>query len=395
MADGLADQGFGGEGETVKGKGHDPEELQQDLVGSQGVVAKAGAKKDEGGEGQLQDDRAQHDIAAGGEGFAQGGDVGDAGPGLGQDGAEGVAGEVQAKSEAGGFSDKRGGGDAGDAPVQAKDEPQAEGGVEQVLPKLQDQDGAGAFDTDQPAGQGIDGEGGGGGPDADRQVLPGEAFDGDGGRGDLEGGGEQQGLQGDQGQTGGGGDEEGAKEGGGAFGGVTGAMGLGGEAGGAHPEEAEGPVQGGEDDGAEADGTDRGGLAQLADDGGIDGTEEGNGGVGQHDGQRDVEDAGVGELGHAGVIHNRTSSLAPLRSGEGDARAARLAHPSPLRSGRCIAAPLVRATHAARGEGFNFIRQGHRAAGASGNGRWPWRRVWRGCPATPRPERWHSADPSG
>ena len=117
-ADGLADQGFGGEGKAVQSKGGDAKELREKLVGSEGGIAETGAEKDERGEAELQHKRAQEDVAAGGEHFRKGGAVGNAGAGGLEHRATGVAGEVQAKGGAGPFGDERGQGDAGDAPVQ-------------------------------------------------------------------------------------------------------------------------------------------------------------------------------------------------------------------------------------------------------------------------------------
>ena len=262
-----------------------------------------------------------------------------------QNAAKGIAGEVQAEGEAGPFGDQGGGGDAGHAPAQMQHEPEGEHDVEAVLPELQDQDAARALDADQPAGQRVEGDGARRAPDADREVLTGQGFDGGGSGGQAEGGEEEQTLGSNKGQTGGKGDEKGADQGGGAFRQVVRAVGLGGQAGGAHPQEAEGPVERGQDDRAKADSTYGGGEADLADYGGIDGTEQGDGGVRQHDGHGDAEDPGMGEAGHAVLVSSRSSGH-DWPSSRGGARKALAGLMSAVR----------------------VIRQGSRGVAASGNG---------------------------
>ena len=298
----LTHQRLGGDGEAVQCIGGDLQELQQHLIGRQRHVAMPRAQEQEGGKAQLQHDRAQHDVAAGREHPPQRDPVPQPGQRRAQPRAKGIARQEQRKGKPGIFRDQSGNGHPRHAPAQPHDEPQTQDDVQPVLHQLQPQHAPRPLHPDQPTGQGIEGDGRGRPPDADRQILPCQTLDRVAGRGNPEGPGEQQPLQCDQTQPGRPCHGQGAQQDRAALDRVARACGLRRQSRGGHPQKTEDPVHRRQDHRPDAHRPDRRGLPHLADHRRIDRPQKRHRRIRQHDGQRDAHNAGVGDVGHAPVF---------------------------------------------------------------------------------------------
>ena len=214
--------------------------------------------------------------------------------------------EEDAEGEAGVLGEDGAEGDAGDVPPQAQHEEERGEDVDNVERDGDPHGGLGVLHADEPAFDGVEAEGGRSGPDADEEVGQrhlhhlAAAFEDDGHE-------QRYGpLQGDEHQGDGQCDGAGADEGGEGFVPALGAVGLGGEAGGAHAEEAEVPIDEVEDGGADGDGPDVGG-GEVAHDGHVDHAEQGHGDVGDDVGQGQAEDALVQGSGQGLVVSGQWS----------------------------------------------------------------------------------------
>ena len=268
-------------------------------MAASGTSPKRAPDEHEGDEDRLQEERADEDVAVDARHAAEavgGEDARAVAPVAAQ---ERVAAEPEAHREARPFGEEGGDRHARHAPAEAEDEPEVEDDVDPVHHELDHEHRAGAFVRDEPAGDAVDRDERGRGPDADAHVGAGERLDLVRGGGDQEGAAKSGHCSSDDRAARGEGDEERAGEERVGLGPVARADGLAREARGAHAEEAEDPVEPGQDDRAEAHGADGGGLAQLPHDGGVDGAEDRDGGVRDDDGDRDPEHAGVRE--RAGV----------------------------------------------------------------------------------------------
>ncbi len=266
---------------------------------------------------QLQDDGPDHDVAVHQRHADQPRAVEDARAVAPDAAREGVAAEPEAKGKAGPFGDQRGDGDAGHAPAEAEDEPDAEDDVQAVLPDLHGEDPARALGGDQPALDGIGHDRRGRAPDADREIGQGEGFDGVRGRCDGESPGEQRALEGDEDQPRRQPDQQGADQDRAAFRVIARAMRLRGQPAGAHAQEPEDPVERGQDHRTDADRADGRGQAHLPDDRDIDRAQQRHCRVRQNDGPGDAQDAGMGDRVGGPARFGRRSRHAGGGSGSG------------------------------------------------------------------------------
>ena len=241
-----------------------------------------------------------------------------------------------------------------DPQAHPQHEPDVQAHVQPVLQQLQPQHRAGAFDRDQPAGDGVKPDGRRCTPDADGQIVAGQCFHRVRCRGQPERGPEDRHLQRDK-------DEPRHRRYGqrpqqmrANLGLIARAVALRHQPRCAHAQKPEDPIDRGQDDRADAHRPDRFGQAQLAHDAGIDQPQQRHGQVRQDDGKRDVQ--------HAPMCQQGTLHL--MAAASGNAR-------SPAQSGErgCPATPRHGPRRSASPSARRWPAHRRRAAGPSAGNR--------------------------
>jgi len=310
-AKGVADQRLSRKREPVEREGGDAQELHQHLIGSQWHVPKARGKEQKAEHDGLQQHRPDQNVAVDDRHVHQPQPVEDAGPRPPCRRRKGIAAQPESQRQTGPFGDEGRPCDACDAPVESQHENQVKHDIRAIHQDLNGQHRAGAFLRDQPAGHAVKPDGRGRRPYPDLHVVPRKAFNLRAGGRDSEGKREQERLQEDDRGACGKADHQGTGQKGRDLVVLPRACRLTDKPGCPHPQKTEDPVKRRQDHGTDSDSTDGRGKTDLPHDAGIDCAQYRHRGVRDHDRDRDVQNAPVGQRQRCRTAIRITHAMSP------------------------------------------------------------------------------------